>query len=90
MSVLSAVLVLGIIGLNKYIESESSGWISTVFKGTALLYISLVSNAFTAIFIVKSLRYHYAVNLQSNGDFDSAKSIFVDLGNYRDSRITSI
>ena len=84
MSVLSAVLIIGIIGLNKYIESESSGWISTVFKGTPLLYISLICNALTAIFITKSLRYHYAVHLQNSGDPASAKALFGDLGNYRD------
>lgn len=84
MSVLSAVLVIGIIGLNKYIESESSGWISTVFKGTALLYISLVCNALTAIFIVKSLRYHYAVNLEVSGYTEEAKALFMDMPKYKD------
>ncbi len=79
MSILLAVLIIGIFGMNKYIESESSGWIDSVFKGTALLYISLVFNAFVAIFLAKYLRQRYAQSMYEHGNIESAASPFASM-----------
>ncbi len=79
MSLLLTVLIIGIFGMNKYIESESSGWIDSVFKGTALLYISLVFNAFVAIFLAKYLRQRYAQSMYGHGNIKSTASPFASM-----------
>jgi len=83
MCIILALVIIGIIGLNQYIKDESSGWIKVVFKGTPLLYISLICNTLVAIFGVKSLRYHYTINLETIGNEEDVIALFRDMPKYK-------
>ena len=84
MCIILSLVVIGIIGLNQYIDDESSGWITAVFKGTPLLYISLICNALVAIFGVKSLRYHYTIDLETTGNEQDVIDLYLDMQQYKD------
>ena len=84
MCIILALVIIGIIGLNQYIKDESSGWIKAVFKGTSLLYISLICNALVAVFGVKSLRYHYAIHLETTGNEEDVLPLYLDMPKYKD------
>ena len=84
MCIILTLVILGIIGLNQYIKDESSGWIKAVFKGTSLLYISLICNALVAVFGVKSLRYHYAIHLETTGNEEDVLPLYLDMPKYKD------
>ncbi len=84
MCIILALVILGIIGLNQYIKDESSGWIKAVFKGTPLLYISLTCNALVAVFGVRSLRYHYAIHLETTGNEEDVIPLYLDMPKYKD------
>lgn len=84
MCIILTLVILGIIGLNQYIKDESSGWIKAVFKGTSLLYISLICNALVVVFGVKSLRYHYAIHLETTGNERDVLPLYLDMPKYKD------
>lgn len=84
MCIVLALVIIGIIGLNQYIKDESSGWIKAVFKGTPLLYISLICNLLVAVFGVKSLCYHYAIHLETTGNEEDAIPLYLDMPKYKD------